>query len=187
MNNQILIFLAHGSRLMALSWLLALGSWCPLLFSDTQSTNYKIESDFFSGGGAVQITSASYKAEENVIDALSKSLATSTNYKVDGKFGVASTPVPVINSILPGDYPRFFTDETAAFTVNAQDPDSDTMQYQLKVDGVTKVAFQSSNNLSYALAAGDRGRHDLTFQVQDTNDGTVNSVKSAYYFRRPTK
>lgn len=156
-------------------------------FADTQTAIHKIESDFFSSGGAVLIETPNYKVEDSAIDFNSKDLISTANYQLEGQIGLVSAPIPTISSITPGDYSRFYMDETPSFTVNAQDPDSDPVQYQLKVDGVVKVPYQDSNLFSYNLTPEDLGLHTLTFQVQDTNDGSASTVQSAYYCRRPTK
>lgn len=157
------------------------------LCADTSSASYKIESEIQSGGGVFQITSASYKIEEGAVSFFTKELLTSANYKVEGAIGFGSSQVPVINSVTPGNFSKHFTDDSPSFTVTAQDPDSDPLQYQLKLDGTIKAPFQTSNVLSHALISSDKGRRTYAFEVKDTDDGTTVQNQAAYVFRRPVK
>ncbi len=156
-------------------------------FSDASSANYALESETQSAGSAFQLTSASYKVEEGTLSFFAKSALTSTNYNVDGAVGYGASLVPIINSVTPGDFSKYFTDNSPSFTVSAQDPDSDALQYQLKMDGTVKAAFQSSNVLTHALSSSDRGRHTYTIEVRDNSDGQTNQNQFAYVFRRPVK
>ena len=158
-----------------------------VIYADMQSTNYKIESEAESEGSAYSITSTNHKVEESALNFFNTDGLTSTNYKIDGVTGFGGSLVPIISSIAPGNFSKYLTDESPSFTVTAQDPDSDSMEYQLKMDGTVKVAFQSSNVLSHALSGSDRGRHTYTFEVRDADDGTVNQNQYAYMFRRPVK
>lgn len=156
-------------------------------YADTSSTNYKVESDIVSGGSAFLISSASYKVEEGTLDFATKELLTSTNYKVEGKLGFeGNRNISLIQSINPADYARFFTDQSAAYTVTAQDPDSDALQYRAKQDGTTKAGPQTSSTLTWALGASDQGRRTHTLEVIDP-DGTVLKNQAAYVHRRPVK
>ena len=156
-------------------------------FADTSSTNYSLSSDHFASGGALSITSSSYKVEEGTLDSFAKDNLTSTNYKVDGKMGVAGQHnVALVSSVTPGNFAKYYTDESTSFTVTAQDPDSDTLQYQAKQDGTTKDGPQASNNLVWALSTSDRGRRALSLEVIDP-DGTVSKPQAMYVYRRPVK
>ena len=160
---------------------------CQFAYADTSSTNYAVSSDHFAGGGVLSMTSADYKAEESTVDWTTKDNLTSTNYKVDGKIGISGQHnVVLFNSVTPGDFAKYFTDESTSFAVSAQDPDSDSLQYQAKQDGTTKAGPQSSSTLGWALSASDRGRRALKFEIIDP-DGTVSKPQSMYVYRRPVK
>jgi hypothetical protein len=168
--------------------LLLLPPWffAPPLYADLSSANYRADLKETAGGGSS--SSASYALSQGEVDWSKKDLVTSANYKAQGQIalGASDLLVPEIQSVNPGNLSRFFTDQNASYTVTASDPDSDTLQYQARQDGTVKVAFQASNALSYALAAGDKGRHKVKFEVQD-NDGTVALEQDSYFFRRPVK
>lgn len=168
-------------------YLFLVSGFSGVLYADTSSASYKIESETQTGGGAFQITSASYKIEEGAVSLFTKDLLTSASYKVDGAIGFGGSKVPIINSVTPGNLSKYFTDDSPSFTVSAQDPDADALQYQLKMDGTVKVPFQSSNILSHALTSSDKGRRIYAIEVKDTDDGTTALNQAAYVFRRPVK
>ena len=168
--------------------LFAMASARPAILSaDAQSTSFKLESEAPSGGGVFSVTSTHYKVEEGAVSFLARDNLTSTSYKLEGAVGFGASLVPIINSITPGNFSKYFTDSSPSFTVSAQDPDLEALQYQLKMDGTVKIAFQSSSVLSHALSASDRGRHTYTVEVKDTHNGTVDQNQFAYVFRRPVK
>ena len=138
-------------------------------------------------GAASLITSTNYKVDSGVIDDVAKTAATSTNYALEGKVGIdGQNPVPVINSITPGDFARNYTDESPSFTVSATSPDSETISYEAKQDGTTKDGPQTTNPLTWALVTGDKGRRVITFNVSDAT-GVARKDQSLYAYRRPTK
>jgi len=167
---------------------LALGTWhSALLWADASSTNFRIESEHATGGANLSVTSTNYKAEESAVDWFTKENLTGTNYKVDGKFGVSGVSnIAVINSVTPGDFSKFFTDESPSFTVGALDPDNDALQYQAKQDGTLKDGPRAENVLTWALGTSDKGRHTVSLDVLDP-DGTVRKNQSMYAYRRPVK
>lgn len=163
---------------------LLLGKAC--FAADPSSTNYQI-ADSYNPAGYGSGSSASYQLAESTVDYFAKSATTSTNYSVTGKVGVSGTEkIPVIASVTPGDYARFYTDENASYAVSASTPDSDTLQYLAKQDTTTKVAAQSSSTLAWPLSGSDQGRHTMSLQVIDP-DGTVVKNQPTYIYRRPTK
>ncbi len=157
-----------------------------LYAADPSSSNYQLGDSYFpaaSGSGA----SAAYQVAESTIDYFSKSAASSANYSVESKVGISGLEkIPVIQSVTPGDYSRFYTDENASFEVTASTPDSDTLQYRAKEDNVTKVAAQNSNTLAWALGGADQGRRSMSMEVIDP-DGTVSKTQASYIYRRPLK
>ena len=169
------------------SWLLALGSWIGLAHADQQSANYRLEAEIVTGGGNGLVTSTNYKVEENTIDWFTKSTLSSASYSLESLAGIQDVAnIPVISSVEPGNYARFFTDESASFTVNAATPDGDPLTYEAKQDGTTKVGPQTSNVLSWTLGDPDKGRHALDLSVIEQH-GTVTKPQAAYVFRRPVK
>ena len=156
------------------------------VYADPSSANYQLGDSYFpagSGGGS----SSSYQVGESTVDYFEKSTASSTNYAVENKVGISGLQkIPVIQSVTPGDYARFYTDENASYAVSATTPDSDSLQYRAKEDAATKVAAQSSSTLAWTLAGGDKGRHTMSMEVIDP-DGTVAKQQTAYIFRRPVK
>jgi hypothetical protein len=167
--------------------MLSIFNLIPFVYADATSTNYKLESNLPTGGGSFSITSANYKLEEGSIDWIAKSDQVSTNYKVDGKTGINGTElIPVIASTNPGDLARFFTDQSASFTVSATTPSGNSLTYQAAQDGVVKAGWQASNVLNWALGVADKGRRSLALAVTETN-GTVLKQQSMYVFRRPIK
>ena len=155
--------------------------------ADQQSANYRLEAEIVTGGGDGLVTSASYKIEESTIDWVTKATLSSVNYTLENKAGINDVEnIPVISSVAPGNYSRFFTDESASFTVNATTPDSDPLEYQAKQDGTTKAGPQTSNVLSWALGASDKGRRALELSVIEQH-GTVIKQQTMYVYRRPVK
>ena len=168
--------------------LLLVGAWCPgVICADLSSTNYTVSDSFVSGGGGADISSSSYQLNDGSIDFMSKEAMASTNYDVDGFIGAGGgIKAPVIQSVTPGALSRFFTDETPSYAVTAQNPGTGSLEYQVKEGSTVKAAWQSSNNLSYSISGSDKGRHELSFMVRNS-DGTSLTSKSQYLFRRPTK
>ena len=171
------------SFLTLVSWLFVPASFC----EDLSSASYNLESWQVSGGWAFKETSTNYAVEESAIDWASRDALASTNYGVEGTIGYSQSLVPIINSVSPSNLSKHYTDESPSFTVSAQDPDSDAMEYQLKMDGTVKDSWQSSNVLTHALSTSDRGRHTYTVEVRDNSDGTTSRDQFAYVFRRPVK
>ena len=154
--------------------------------ADPASTNFSVaESWYAAGGGNAQSTD--YKVEESSIDSYGKGSLSSTHYGLEGKVGIKGTEqIPYISSITPANYSKFFTDESASFTVAASTPDGDTLQYLAKQDSTTKDGAQSSNVLTWSLSGSDLGRHVIDIQVIDPQ-GTTLQKQDAYVARRPTK
>jgi hypothetical protein len=161
----------------------------PLSYAgDPASTNFKVSESSFSGGGGGTLSSSSYKLSEGNVDHVSKEPMAGTTYKVEGKIGPShgvANP-PLIESVTPGNLARFFTDESASYTVTAKDTEAGTLEYQLKAGSLVKVPWQAANVLSYGLSAADKGRHALTFEVKDP-DGVTAKNQDHYVFRRPIK
>ena len=154
--------------------------------ADPASTNFSITESYFPAGRS-DAQSSSYKIAEGGIDSFARAAASSTHYSVEGKAGISGTEkIPYITAISPGDLSRNYTDEAASFTVSASTPDGDALQYRVKQDGTTKAGPQSSNLLSWALGASDKGRHALSFEVIDPQ-GTVVKTQANYIYRRPVK
>jgi len=180
----------HYTRIFGVfsfSWFLVLGSWLDSAFADSQSPSYKLESEVFSGGGNLQLTSAAYKIEEAGIDWIGKVDLTGANYRVDATIGIyGNEPIAIISSTTPGNFSKFYTDQSASFTVNASSPDGDPLTYEAKQDSVSKAGPQTSNILSWALGAADKGRRNLDLIVSEQH-GTVVNQQAMYVYRRPVK
>lgn len=167
-------------------------SLCTFFFSnlafaaDPASANYQIgESYFPAAAGNAQSTN--YKADEGSVDYFSKTTAASANYSFETEVGVSGAEkIPVINSVSPSGNAKFFSDESAAYTITAVSPDSDTLQYRAKQDGTTKAGPQTSSALSWSLGSSDLGRRAVKLEVIDP-DGTVLKQQPAYIYRRPVK
>ncbi len=158
----------------------------PFVLADGSSANYAISEDRFTGGGG-SASSTNYQALETMVSTFSAEAMSSSNYAMEPKVGISSAVNLVeINSVSPATYSRHYHDETPSFTVTAVDPDSDTLQYQVKQDTTLKDGPQSSNELSWSLSSSDIGRHTLNFEVLDP-DGTVIKQQPAYVYRRPVK
>jgi len=159
---------------------------CAPALADLSSTNFQITESGFSGGGS-DTASSSYKLDEGSIDFVAKDPMTSTNYNVEGQVGVShALKLPVIQSVTPGPYAKFFTDEMPSYTVSAQNLGTGNLDYQIKEGSTVKAAWQASNSLSYSVSSPDKGRHELAFMVRNL-DGTTLTTKSQYLFRRPNK
>ncbi|MBI3317274.1 MAG: hypothetical protein HYZ85_04650 [Candidatus Omnitrophica bacterium] len=155
-------------------------------FADSSSASYKLQFDANSGGSELLLTSTNYKLEDGTLDFHHRADLSSTNYAAHGRFGISVAPVVEIQSVTPGSFSRFFTDESTSYVVTADDPDSDTLQYQAKQDAATKDGPQASSTLTWALSGSDSGRHTVSNEVIDP-DGTVRVEQAMYAFRRPTK
>lgn len=157
------------------------------LFADTSSANYKVSEERVVSGSASLTTSTNYKVDNGTLDYAAKTTASSNSYSLQGKIGIdGASPVPVINSVTPGDFSRKFTDESPSFTVSAVSPDSQAITYEAKQDGVLKDGPQSTNVLTWALVSGDKGRRTVTLNVSDAT-GITRKDQSLYAFRRPVK
>jgi hypothetical protein len=169
-----------------LSLLLVSFFFASVSFADLDSTNYKITQSNFSGG-TENLGSTNYSVKEGILDFFTKENITSTNYQTEGTVGIeGQNAISVVSTVTPADYARFYTDESASFTVTAVDPDSDTLEYQARQDGTIKAGPQSSNVLTWTLGSSDKGRHEILLEVLDP-DGTVSAVRRTYIFRRPVK
>ncbi len=160
--------------------------FCTPAFADMQSTNYKMaDAAFTSGGGNAQ--SSSYKVAESFLGSSGSGSLSSTNYSLQAASGISGVDrIAAIQSLSPSDYARFFSDQSASYTVTASSPDGDSLQYRAKQDGTTKVSAQSSSSLSWSLSSADLGKHSHSFDVIDPQ-GTVTKTQSAYVYRRPLK
>ncbi len=158
-----------------------------MVYADASSTNFALEGEYQSSGALLSAASTNYALEESALDFNAKDNLSSTNYALEGSVGYGQSLVPIISSVSPGDFSKYFTDESPSFTVTATDPDSDSLEYQLKMDGTVKDAFQASNVLTFALSSSDRGRRSFAFEVRDSSDGTVSQNQSSYIFRRPIR
>ena len=157
-----------------------------LFAEDLSSTNYKILQPHLTGGMA-SASSTNYRADEGAIEPFTKVTATSTNYSLEGKFGIdGAFSVPVINSVTPDNLSRNYTDESPSFTVSAVSPDSQTLNYEARQDGTLKDGPQSTNVLTWALSGSDKGRRALKLTVSDPTGAAVKE-QSMYAYRRPVK
>ncbi|MBI4115396.1 MAG: hypothetical protein HY447_02350 [Candidatus Omnitrophica bacterium] len=156
-------------------------------FADSSSATFRLESETATGGGAISVTSTNFRTEESSLEWFSKESLASANYKMEARVGVSGTnPIPVINSIMPGDFARFYTDQSSSFTVQAKSPDSTALQYRVKQDGTVKVGPQASSTLTWPLSVSDKGRHNVTFEVIHPK-GNVAKTQAEYVYRRPVK
>jgi hypothetical protein len=154
--------------------------------ADSSSTNYSLVEERFTGGGG-NISSANYQSAETSFEPFASASPTSTNYGFETKAGIGGAlNIVAINSIAPSNFYKYYSDQTASFTVTAVDPDSDSLQYRAKQDATVKDGPQASNVLDWTLSASDLGRHTLSFEVIDP-DGTVLKQQYAYVVRRPVK
>lgn len=177
MNTRILILVC--------SLLLASCFPAPALHADMSSAAYKIAGESVSGGGGGRMASASNAVEEGRIDSLTKEAMAGTNFKVEGEVGTShALDAPVIETVTPADFSRFFSDGEASYALKAKDSKGGSLEYQLKVDGIVKNPWQASSTIAYLLASGDRGRHRLDFEVRNSEAATSMS-QSQYVFRRP--
>lgn len=161
---------------------------CRGVYADSSSANYKVDSDFVSAGGEKTVNGTSYKVEESSLDNFSKDTATSANYKAEGRIAPSALQAvpPDLNSITPGNFAKFFTDESASFTVSASSPEGASLQYKGREGATTKTGPQTSNLLSWLLSVSDKGRHTYNFDVIDS-DATTTKPQAAYIYRRPVK
>ena len=155
-------------------------------YAASSSTNYSLADDSF-GGGQGSSQSASYMLERSSFGSFSGTSSSSANYRSDaGLAAFGAQKIPSIQSITPTDYSRFYSDQSASFTVQAVTPDGDTLQYRAKQSGTTKAGPQTSSTLAWTLSSADLGRRALSFEVIDP-DGTVLRNASTYVYRRPVK
>lgn len=159
-----------------------------VLQADMTSTNYAVVHGNFIGGGATDITSASYEVEEGVIGTVAQGSSSSTNYAASAQAGNAynAAGVPIIQSISPEGNSAYFTDENADYEVTASNPGGGSLEYQIRSDGTVKDAWQSSNQLTYTLSSEDYGRHELKVEVRNNASMVVQEIDQ-YVFHRPVK
>lgn len=158
----------------------------PFCFADITSSSYKIcQSELTSGGGSG--SSSSYQLSESAVRPIAGGSLSSANYSVEGKSGISSNiNIPTIQSITPAGMARFYTDQSASFSVQATTPDSAPLQYQVKQDTTVKAGPQSSSTLTWALGSSDKGRHTIPVSAIGP-DGTTSTNQNAYFYRRPVK
>lgn len=173
-------------RSLGLFMLFLLCSVASVSAANPASTNYELaEGYFLSAEGNAQ--SAGYKIDEGRIDSFAAAAASSTNYRVDGRIGIRGTnSIPEITSISPVSPSKTYTDESASFTVTVNNFDGDSLQYQVKQDGVIKDGPQASSSLTWSLSGADQGAHTYLFEVIDPQ-GTVVQSQRGHSFRKPTK
>lgn len=153
--------------------------------SDVASTNYSISGEFSFGTG--NESSANYQVADSALDVFLQVPLSSANYQLGSRAeAFSATGLAGINSIAPSNFPKFYSDSTANYTVNATDPDNDSLQYRAKQDGTLKDGPQAGNELSWALSDNDLGRRNVELAVMDA-DGTVVKNQSAYIVKRPVK
>jgi len=158
----------------------------PSAFAAT-SANYEIDAMTLSGGGAASVESANYEIERGRIGLFPRTEADSTNYTAQNGDGVSlSYLIPEITAVSPGNYGKYYSDESPAYTVTAVSPDQETLSYQARMDGTVADGPQASNELSWALSAGDVGRHTLALEASDPS-GSAAMARIIYVFRRPVK
>jgi|GEM_PF-1972302 len=185
-------FLSHSSFTWILhpaSWIL-LSCFLPLpLSADLSSPGYKITREWISGGGGGQVSSSIFKVTEGSVDFTAQGLMRGNQYKIESQIGLKDgiPPIPPeIDFVSPGNFSRFFTDETASYTVQARDPNGGVLQYQIKADQTVKVPWQANSSASYGLSAADKGRHLLKFEVGNS-EAVTSLSQSQYVFRRTVK
>ena len=159
----------------------------PSASADMQSVNFKTESEQIAAGGIYSLSGTNFKVYESAIDFSSKENLSSQNFKLDARIGTAGRDyVAVIQSINPADYARYYTDQSASYTVSAVSPDGQALTYRAKQDGTVKAGPQNKKVLTWALGIPARGRHLLSIEVIEP-DGTVAKNQSMYVMRRPVK
>jgi hypothetical protein len=157
-----------------------------LAFADSSSTNYALVEDRFTGGGG-NASSANYQVAETSFNPFSGSALASTNYALETKFGISGgMNVATVNSIAPGDYAKFFHDQSASYIMSATSQDGDTLQYRALQDSTVKAGPQAFGTLSWSLSAADIGRHAINLEAIDPQ-GTTLKRQQAYVVRRPAK
>lgn len=153
--------------------------------ADLTSTNYKADIEM-SGAASPNMTSVNYALNASVDWIHSGNLA-GTNYSVSGNSGINSYgPDLTIQTTVPGNYTKYFSDQSPSFTLTTVSADGDTLSYQAKQDGTLKDGPQASNVLTWAISAGDLGRRAVRLEVTDT-EGTVSQDMAMFVLRRPYK
>jgi hypothetical protein len=154
-------------------------------FSPGAAGNYVLAEARFTGGGG-DASSTNYQVTESAFDAFSNAPMASANYALETKVGIGGAGIATINSITPGDFTKFFHDQSASYAINATSQDGDTLQYRALQDGTVKAGPQSSGTLSWTLSASDIGRHTISLEAIDPQ-GTTLVKQEVYVARRPTK
>ena len=155
-------------------------------FADMSSAAYQISQGEVTAGGG-NGSSASFQMAEGTIRGMGGGILSSAHYAVEGKAGIGSNlNIPAIQSIVPGDLSRFYTDQSASFEVQASTPDNAPLQYQAKQDSTIKAGPQASSTLTWALGNSDKGKHAMVLSATGP-DGTTTQNQNTYFFRRPVK
>jgi len=156
------------------------------VFADSASANYSLVEDRFTGGGG-NASSTNYQIAESSFNQFAAAAMTSTNYALETKTGISGgADIATVNSVIPADFTKFFSDQNASFTVGATSQDGEALQYKATQDSTVKVAAQSSSTMSWALSSADIGRHTISLEVIDPQ-GTTLKKQEMYVVRRPVK
>jgi len=157
------------------------------VWAGPSSTNYEVELKL-SGVAGDQLSSTNYAIEDGEAPIAANVAMTSTNYEVSESPG-AGLPnarlMPRITAVVPASFARLYELEQKSFTVTANDPDSETLEYQLRLDGVVKQAYQASNVLNFTPATTDFGRGAFQIEVRDNDDGVVAYEQAGFVFHEP--
>ncbi len=189
MNNSEgdYILVTHGAQSVPFnvigyeSWVIVAASFSPA----ATGANYVLSEDRFTGGSG-GASSTNYQVTESSFDPFSNAPMASTNYALETKVGAGGAGWANINSVSPSDFTKFYSDQSASYTVSAVSQDGNALQYRATQDSTVKTGPQSSGALSWTLSNTDIGRHTMSLEAIDPNATTLKK-QEAYVVRRPTK
>lgn len=93
--------------------------------------------------------------------------------------------IPAIISIHPADKSWGYLDDEIIFSVNAQDPDGDTLLYQFSVDGQIAQPWQASPSFNWSTSQASLGIHIIKVEVTDNHGGIASQEVELCLFRKP--
>lgn len=92
---------------------------------------------------------------------------------------------PEIISLIPEDNSTFIEEDIVEITVQAQDPDGDTLEYRHLIDAGVMQGWTSLATYSWQTQIGDVRLKTITVEVRDEHGAVVSGETNVFLFRKP--
>ena len=90
---------------------------------------------------------------------------------------------PNVESFLPNDGDTIVEGDTLTISVTANDPNSDTLEYQFYINGVVKEPWTQSSTFSYTLTETDIGLNTIKAEIRDSLETIETDTVEIFVFR----